>query len=437
MNWMPEFINVYFLNMLELWVGLYFFHRFLGKRAALIHYLFFGFMVFLISVYFSWGEIGRLTLYIVLFYFSGRDFSGEAAAGSQSVLFYSIVTLTILYLCNGVINLLGAIILAVISVGGLRLPPLVFIAVGFLLSLFLVILCYKFVDRYRFPREAGRGKYELLFLFPVLLILLVSEYIGSELSGSTITTDSPRILDGMDPWPLFTVQLLGLVSILGINYACGKLQEGFMLQKRVLILEQEGRYMEQYVEEAQMRYEKTRSFRHDIRNHITVMEELLHKSASGSRYAEAARYLKDMRGLSEELDFPVSTGHPVLDILLGNKLGMAEAAQTQTKCTLAVPDPCGVSDIDFCIVLSNALDNAIAACGRMGEGAHRFIYVNSSLQGAFLLLEVKNSCGVSKEIQWGTGLANIRAVAEKYQGAMEIRTEDGVFVLTVLMNMGD
>lgn len=435
MNWMREFINVYFLNMLELWVGLYFFHRFLGKRAALIHYMFFGFMVFLILAYFPWGEIGRLTLYIVLFYFMGRDFSGEAAAGSQPVLFYSIVTLTILYLCNGVVNLLWGIILAVISFGGLRLPPFVFLTVGFLLSLFLVILCYKFVDRYRYPREAGGGKYELLLLFPVLLILLVSEYIGCELSGSTITTDSARIVDGMDPWPLFTVQLLGIVSILGINYACGKLQEGFMLQKRVLILEQEGRYMEQYVEEAQMRYEKTRSLRHDIRNHITVMEELLHKSASGSRYGEAARYLKDMRELSEELDFPVSTGHPVLDILLGNKLGMAEAAQVQTKCTLAVPDPCGVTDIDFCIVLSNALDNAIAACGRMEEGAHRFIYVNSSLQGAFLLLQVENSCGANKEIQQGIGLANIRAVAEKYQGVMEIRTEDGVFVLTVLMNM--
>ena len=435
MNWMRELINVYFPNMLELWVGLYFFRRFLGKRAALIHYMFFGFMVFFILPYFPWGEIGRLTLYIVLFYFTGRDFSGEAAAGSQPVLFYSIVTLTILYLCNGVVNLLWGIILAVISVGGLRLPPFVFRAVGFLLSLFLVILCYKFVDRYRYTREAGGGKCELLFLFPVLLILLVSEYIGSELSGSTITTDSARILDGMDPWPLFTVQLLGIVSILGINYACGKLQEGFMLQKRVLILEQEGRYMEQYVEEAQMRYEKTRSFRHDIRNHITVMEELLHKSASGSRYGEAARYLKDMRELSEELDFSVSTGHPVLDILLGNKLGMAEAAQIQTKCTLAVPDPCGVTDIDFCIVLSNALDNAIAACGRMEEGAHRFIYVNSSLQGAFLLLEVENSCGANKEIQQGIGLANIRAVAEKYQGVMEIRTEDGVFVLTVLMNM--
>lgn len=53
------------------------------------------------------------------------------------------------------------------------------------------------------------------------------------------------------------------------------------------------------------------------------------------------------------------------------------------------------------------------------------------------MLEVENSCGANKEIQWGTGLANIRAVAEKYQGAMEIRTENGVFVLTVLMNMGD
>lgn len=434
MNGIQEFINIYLLNMLELWVGLYFFHHFLGRRAVFIHYIFFGFTAFLVMAYFPWGEIGKLALYILLFYFMGRVFSGEAV--SWRVLFYSIVVLTILYLCNGVVNSLCSIMSAVISVGNLRLMSLVFRAVIFLFSFFLVIFCYKFVDNYSFPRETEGGKYQLLLLSPVLLILLVSEYIGSELSGSTVTTESVSILDGVNPCPLFIVQFLGIVSLLGINYACGKLQEGFLLQKRVLLLEQEGRFMRQYVEEAQMRYEKTRSLRHDIRNHITVMEELLQKSASGSGYGEAVRYLKDLQELSEELAFPVSTGHPVVDILLGNKLGMAEAAEVETKCTLALPDPCGVSDIDFCIVLSNALDNAIAACGRMGNAAHKFIYVSGTLQGTFLLLEVSNSYCANKEPEYGTGIANIRAVAEKYQGALEIRTEEGVFVLSVLMDAG-
>ena len=206
-----------------------------------------------------------------------------------------------------------------------------------------------------------------------------------------------------------------------------------MLQKRVLILEQEGRYMEQYVEEAQMRYEKTRSLRHDIRNHITVMEELLHKSASGSRYGEAARYLKDMRELSEELDFPVSTGHPVLDILLGNKLGMAEAAQVQTKCTLAVPDPCGVTDIDFCIVLSNALDNAIQACKSLAADAERYIHVSGRIQGDFLMMEVENSFHGKGMVKPGTGLSNVKAVAEKYGGAMTIRDQEQWFEIRLVI----
>lgn len=48
-------------------------------------------------------------------------------------------------------------------------------------------------------------------------------------------------------------------------------------------------------------------------------------------------------------------------------------------------------------------------------------------------MEIENSYFGGRVIHSGTGLANIRAAVEKYQGAMEIRTEGGKFMLSILM----
>ena len=140
-----------------------------------------------------------------------------------------------------------------------------------------------------------------------------------------------------------------------------------------------------------------------------------------------------MENLTTDLSFPVSTNHPVVDILLGNKLGIAEENQIEIRCSLVVPYPCGISDIDFGIILGNAPDNAISACSRIGSGKQKYIHVSGKVQGDFLLMEIENSYSGRKMIHSGTGLANIRAAVEKYQGAVEIRTEGEKFVLSLLL----
>ena len=140
-----------------------------------------------------------------------------------------------------------------------------------------------------------------------------------------------------------------------------------------------------------------------------------------------------MENLTADLSFPVSTNHPVLDILLGNKLGIAKENQIEVRCSLEVPYPCGISDIDFCIILGNALDNAISACSRIDKGKQKYIHMTGKVQGDFLLMEIENSYSGRRMIRSGTGLTNIRAAVGKYHGAVGIRTEGEKFMLSILV----
>lgn len=194
------------------------------------------------------------------------------------------------------------------------------------------------------------------------------------------------------------------------------------------LLEQETRYMEQYAEEAKLRYEKTGAFRHDIRNHISVVRGLLQQE----KYGRALSYLEELEEDRAQMDFPCATNNPVVDILVGAKLGVAADYGIQVSCSLKLPCPCRISDMDLGIVLSNALDNAIQAC-REACGAVRYITIKGKVQGALILLEVENSYIGETGIMEGMGLANIRTVAEKYQGKMHLEMREGRFCLSVLL----
>jgi len=254
-------------------------------------------------------------------------------------------------------------------------------------------------------------------------------YINQTIYGNTRTTEKEMMQYDVNPYQMLLMQILGAASLFCILFSYKKLTESFRLDKEAALLELQAHSLQQYVEEAKMRYEKTKSFRHDIKNHIMVVKQLLQNQKTEA----ALQYVVGMEGLTADISFPVSTNHPVLDILLGNKLGIAEENQIEIKCSLVVPYPCGISDIDLCIILGNALDNAISACSRISNEKQRYIHVSGKVQGDFLFMEIENSYCGKRVIRSKTGLANIRAAVEKYQGAMEIRTKDGKFVLSLFV----
>ena len=66
-------------------------------------------------------------------------------------------------------------------------------------------------------------------------------------------------------------------------------------------------------------------------------------------------------------------------------------------------------------------------------GTEKYIRLSGRIQGDFLMMEIRNSFHGKGAFKKGTGLSNVKKVAEKYGGAMSIETRGDVFVLHVLL----
>ena len=226
---------------------------------------------------------------------------------------------------------------------------------------------------------------------------------------------------------LLLLQVMGLAALLCTLYAYRQLCQGFRVRAELQSLTQAAQTQKIYIAEAQARYEQTKSFRHDIKNHLSLLDGLLR---SGD-LEEGREYLKKLETVSESLSFPYQTGNPVVDILLGEKLGLAK--EITAEVSLVLPKPCGIDDFDLCVLFANALDNAIAAC-RANDGA-KAIRISGKQQGDFYMLTFENTCSDEPMPPAGTGLSNIKAVAEKYHGAMLTEKNGRQYHLSVLLNI--
>jgi len=284
--------------------------------------------------------------------------------------------------------------------------------------------CYYAVLKFLAWTEDSQTPYIGLLLFPGLFFFAAELYILQTAYSFFAPTISLEEVGKHST--LLLLQVMGLAALLCTLYAYRHLCQGFQAQAELQSLTQAARAQRVYIAEAQARYGQTRSFRHDIKNHLSVLDGLLRSG----KLAEGREYLKKLETISESLSFPCQTGNPVVDILLGEKLGLAK--EIAAEVSLVLPKPCGIDDFDLCVLFANALDNAIAAC-RASDGA-KAIRISGRQQGDFYMLIFENTCADAPLPPAGTGLSNIQAVAEKYHGAVLTEKSGGRFCLSVLLN---
>lgn len=424
-----DFFNRYIMGIVQMLTGFYFFARLLQKKVRIYFYLLFALMGGA-SIYFvSAGRIAEFGAFVLLLFISGIFI---CRTDWKSAVLYAVLTVEVMHLCYGIVNSLLSISYSFLISFDPGISELAFLLLGNT-ALLLAAFCYSVICRNFSGYEAGKKKYVLMILIPLLLLFFMGEYISCLIYDSNISDfkglKGSGSAVGVNYYRMLMIQLLGMASLFCILFSYKKLLQNFRLGTELSLLEQEERSLNMYVEEAKVHYEKTKSFRHDIKNHITVVKELL----QNGKEEQALNYLGDMGDMAKGLSFPCSTNNPVADILIGNKLGMAKEMGIDVCCSLLLPYPCGLRDIDVCIILSNALDNGICACKNIEDDREKFIRITGRIQGDFILMEIENSFQGSGFFKRGTGLSNIKAVAEKYHGAVSTKTRGGVFVLSVLL----
>lgn len=420
-----DLFNIYIMGIIQMLTGFYILAKFLNKKADIIYLFIIVAAGTIILDIVQDSNIAGFLAYALLLLIEGV-FICHAAI--EFVILYTAIIIGIMQLSYGIVNSLLVILHPLFSQFNQKIVGISFMLLGNM-ALLLAVFCYYIVYKYFLYRGIIKKQYILMVLTPILMIFLMGEYIISVIYGRTVITYGNEVVINAHSCQIFVVQLLGMASLFCIMFSYKKLLENFRLNTELSLLEQEEHFLVQYVEEIKARYEKTKSFRHDIKNHITIVKELLQKEKT----VQALNYIMDIKDMAEEMSFPCNTNNPIADILAGNKLSIAKSMGIDTSCSLVLPYPCNIRDIDFCIILSNALDNAINACKNLDNSAERYIRVAGYKQGDFILIEIENSFHGKNMPDEGTGLANIRTAARKYNGAVGIKTENNTFTLSILL----
>ena len=432
-----DFFNIYIMGVIEISFQVFFLAKILKQKIWPPFYFLFGAGAVIAGAFIPNSTLVGFVVFALLISICGTF---VCHANFKVSLLYATLTTEILLLCNGIVSSLMSLpypwLPAFFHEPGNIAAMLICEAASFFLSGFCYYIVYRYFSRDDlypvddFDTTMGIQQMFLIFV-PILMIFIMSNYIGAiEYDFQfEILVDKGPATHFFSHGQMLVMYFLGLASLFCILFSYKKLQQNFRLSNKISLLEQQEHSLNQYVEEAKARYDRTTSFRHDIRNHIAVVKKLL----QCGKLEEAVSYMEDLDDMAEKMSFPCSTNNPVVDILVGNKLGIAKGMGIDVDCSLLLPYPCGLRDIDICIVLSNALDNAIQAVKSLDAGTEKYIRVSGRIQGDFLMMEIENSFHGKRAFKKGTGLLNINAVAEKYGGAMSIETQENVFVLHVLL----
>lgn len=343
------------------------------------------------------------------------------------------------------------------------------------LALLLAAALHYVSEKYAYTGQQKISSYLYALLLPCIFIVWVIR------SGLGLDTRTDHNLSGNHPfggqsviwafaWILGTCVIFFIILKLVSRIITLSVQE--TEQKR---LEDQIKRQYVYLEEAQKRNTQYRMFQHDINNHFLVLSGLLGEK----KYHEMEAYFGKLHTVSDQLLIGIDTGNPAVDILLNEKINFAKSNGIEVEEDVQIPSDCYIEDIDLCVILANALDNAVQACVKEGiDGPKIFIKVQKKHH--FLLMEVVNTiipgngilqgkalppcnahprgpggrcpakytrrascnayprgsgghCPEKYKPEHGTGLKNIKHIVEKYEGTMEIETSEKYFTLTILL----
>lgn len=127
----------------------------------------------------------------------------------------------------------------------------------------------------------------------------------------------------------------------------------------------------------------------------------------------------------------------VADYLILKAEKQCAEQQTPFAVDYSFPKDIGIDEMDFCVVLSNILDNAVNACKKIhGE---QFIKLSLHKNNHILFIGCKNSRPVEGNTEkpnrrmGSFGLRNIKEAAEKYHGDVQISQDHDTFSIEVLL----
>lgn len=320
-------------------------------------------------------------------------------------------------------------------------------------SLFIVLRCcvmrilLDIMDRIYLYKNENMSRKELGLMLAVPLSAFTGYFSFSVFSDFYLKDTGQYIQEthAFFLWISACYQMISYAALVAAVTFYQDMKKNYRKEKENAVLAGQLENLKKHIAEVEALYRDIRGMRHDMGNHIMMLESLFQKD----RQEEAIGYLEQLKEQFHGTETEIKSGNPVTDILLTERKKDAEGSGITFRSEFFYPEEASVNAFDVSIILNNALNNAIegaeAVCGN--PFIHVFSYreknvymivVENSLKEPVYLEEESGLPVTTKENngEHGYGLNNIRSVARKYFGDIAIEQKDGTFLLHVMLMVG-
>lgn len=184
--------------------------------------------------------------------------------------------------------------------------------------------------------------------------------------------------------------------------------------------------------------EQTRAYRHDLRHHLQYISACI----ENGRGEQAQEYIQSICTEIETSKVTNYCENETANLIFSSYASRAENCGVPFRVEANIPQLISVAETDLCVLLSNALENALRACRRLkAEDRAAFIEVEAREKNGWIFLQFVNPCPkgvrfedglpVNRAEGHGVGVRSICAIVEKYKGLSDFSVQEGRFILRV------
>lgn len=176
--------------------------------------------------------------------------------------------------------------------------------------------------------------------------------------------------------------------------------------------------------------------RHDWKNHVNTVQNLWERG----RKEQAVEYVAGL-AVEEVVSFSVLSGCEVADVILNLKQKSAMESGISYEFTGSLESMCYMEPVDICVLLGNALDNALEGCCRGGS-----ISISAAGNKGMLMLTIENT--LAKKVvmknnrpvtdkknpaMHGFGVLGMEHVVQKYKGELKFEVTKDAFKVQAIL----
>lgn len=176
---------------------------------------------------------------------------------------------------------------------------------------------------------------------------------------------------------------------------------------------------------------------HDVKNFTLAINSYLEQG----RIDEARQKLNEY---TERISYTShrSSGSQTVDALLAVKEDEINKICKDAHISVVLGDAMLVDEIDLCILLGNAIDNAIEESRRIENASERMIEIRVLPNAGGLSIFIGNKTSVSSKATQinskdsffhGFGIENMKNICKKYNGDFQLSERDGYFRLSAFL----